>query len=143
MVAEFHVVGVVLAVSNDVRVGHDIKKVPLHAMAVRFQILKQLRLIAHVGQALKVVQELIPFVAPLRLLCCFFVAHLNPKKVPVCRFSIRGFLPPRPAPYRALHELSVVPGSDEERVPDSERVKGQGQGDGEGRVSSRLFRHLR
>ena len=119
MIAEFHVVGVVLAMRYDVCVGHDIKKVPLHAMAVRFQVLKELGLVAHVRQAFKVVQELIPFVAPLHLLRCFLVPHLHPKKVPVCRFSVGGFFPPRPAPYRSLHKLSIVSGSDEKSEPDS------------------------
>ena len=79
MIAKFHVVSIILPMRDDVRVGYDVKKVTLHAMAVRFQILKQLRLVAHVGQALEVVQELIAFVAPLRLISSFLIAHLDPK----------------------------------------------------------------
>ena len=79
MITEFHVVRIILAMCDDVRVGHDVKKVSLHAMAVGFQILKQLGFVAHVCQALKMVQELIPFAASLRLLSCFLVPNLDPK----------------------------------------------------------------
>ncbi len=122
VIAKFHVVRIVLAMRNNIRVWDDVKKISLHAMTIRFQILKKLGLVAHVGQALKVVQELVAFVASFCLLCSFFVANLNPKQVPIHSISVGAFFPPWSAPYSALHKLAIVSRTDVISVPAAQHM---------------------
>jgi hypothetical protein len=71
------------------------------------------------------VQKLIPFVAPFRLFCCFLVANLHPKQVPVQRLSVGALLPPWSAPNRSLHQLTVVSGPNVESVPEKNKKNQQ------------------